>query len=581
MKKIITYLLLFALLMGSLASFSFVSAYGMYYSGGSGTEEDPYLISTEDDIFELHYALKTDLSLWYTKYYYKLTNDIETNYDLYVDSCTDEYSTSSFQWANKNREYYKNRLVPIYWDLHGTATRHNPCVYSFEIRPDKNQYYNKYFSDYYAGGEGFPDNVYKSESFWNAAFTGVFDGNGYTVKLKNGGCFFGFIENEAIIKNLTVEGEDAYLAFCLDGTSIVANCLATDSNNASGIEHNYGIVADGITEDGFAYMVTDNSEVYIGALVEFGDTVVIPETIEGMPMVGIGRNAFNYKDIDIESLYIHSGIMKILPGAFGYKIYGPDIVTIYYDGTESMLLGSFSSYDYRGAFAEKYNVVYADSVPIEGFALKNGVNTITLKEGQSFRLEYEYYPEKAKGYLSYSVKNNSIVSVSYGLITAKNAGETTVTVTAESGVKYTFTVKVIGCVGIGIESLPAKIHYGLRQPFDATGLSIVNLYNDDSSVECTEYSLSSFNPLQRGVQTITVTSGSYKTSFEVFVSDALLGDIDLDGKVTGIDSNYMKRTMAGEMQVEEKTDRFFACDMNGDGVINALDSALLRRAIAG
>ena len=156
-----------------------------------------------------------------------------------------------------------------------------------------------------------------------------------------------------------------------------------------------------------------------------------------------------------------------------------------------------------------------------------------------------------------------------------------VTATAESGVTYEFTVKVLGCEGIAVVSLPYKVNYGLRQSLDLTGLVVEKLYNDGNREETTEYTVSGYNALKKGVQTVTVTYNTFTATFEVFLSDALLGDIDLDGKVTGIDSNYMKRTMAGEMQVEEKTDRYFACDMNGDGAINALDSALLRRTIAG
>ena len=35
------------------------------------------------------------------------------------------------------------------------------------------------------------------------------------------------------------------------------------------------------------------------------------------------------------------------------------------------------------------------------------------------------------------------------------------------------------------------------------------------------------------------------------------------------------------MTPEEQTDEFFVCDLNGDGAINAIDSALLRRKLAG
>ncbi len=577
MKRIVSYLLVALIVFGILNSYSFVTAAeDTPYSGGSGTEDDPYLISTEKDIIELRGAMRTDPSLWYTKYYYKLTNDIETSYDLYVNSCTTDYNTSSFRQARENDEYFLNRLVPIYKDIDGEAGRHNMCDHAFDIISDRNGYSNSYFYRY--GGEGYPSVVNNISYYWNAAFTGVFDGNGYSIKLKKKGYFFGFIENEAMIKNLTIEGEEASLAYCLDETSLIANCSTKNSHDREVIANEYGLVVEDITENGIAYTITENSEIYISALLGFGDTVVIPETIDGMPVVGIRDKAFTFKKVDIESLYIHKGIMDIETYAFGYNNSGACIGTIYYDGTKSMLSKIFYSEINASSIASRYNVVYSNNALIEGFALKNAEDTITLMVGESFRPEYEVYPDNGRGWFTYSFENYSIVSEKKGLIKGEKAGETMVTVTSESGVEYSFKVKVIGMTGISVEKLPDKIYYGLRQTFDATGLEVDKVYNDGTSAECTDYTISSYNALKKGIQTITVTYEDCSATFDVFVSDATVGDVNMDGSISPIDSNYLKRIIVGNMSAEAYTDEYFVCDMNGDGDINSIDSALLKKS---
>ncbi len=60
-------------------------------------------------------------------------------------------------------------------------------------------------------------------------------------------------------------------------------------------------------------------------------------------------------------------------------------------------------------------------------------------------------------------------------------------------------------------------------------------------------------------------------------SSFLPGDIDNDGKISAMDSNLLKRIVAGATSAEE----LLSADVNGDGTVNAIDSNILRRTIAG
>ncbi len=585
MKKIISLIVLCSLIFGALGSFSYISAATSPYSGGSGTENDPYLISTERDIRNLRKNIINDSSLWKEKYYYKLTNDIETDEVFSPLYMTDEYEWNAFV----EYDYKKDTGVPVYevyelWYISMEGQYGDILSDVFVYQEDKDDYDHPLFG---GGYDLFPESYreyYRKRggSYRNAAFTGVLDGNGYTVKYTGDGFLFGFVENGALIKDLTIESENASFAYCVDQKSVLANCNFNNSADDNGVEHNYGLEVDGITDDGIAYVVTDDLSIHIKAFIGCGDDVVIPESINGMNVTGISERAFVRKKSKFNSVYIPRGISWIASDAFITNGYSADIGTIYYNGTEKELgkafSGGYSGSAYR-TFKNQYEIVF-NSIPVEGIILSGGEESITLDVGESFVANYEIYPENAHGVVTYSA-SNSCVSISGKTIKGVRAGEATVTITAESGVSYSFTVKVIGCVGIEVARLPDKVNYSTRQPLDITGIVINKVYNDGTKVETESFTCSGYNALKKGVQTITVTSGSYTTQFQVYTSDATVGDIDLDGNVTGMDSNLMRRTVSGAISPEEKTDEFFVCDLNGDGDINAMDSALLRRSLAG
>ena len=100
-------------------------------------------------------------------------------------------------------------------------------------------------------------------------------------------------------------------------------------------------------------------------------------------------------------------------------------------------------------------------------------------------------------------------------------GEQTVRVSYE-GRSATFKVNVIDdrvkLTGIEITALPAKTEYLKGEDFDPTGLKIVASYTDGTSKEINGYTLSKFNKLKLGTQTITVTYEGFTTTFNVSVA---------------------------------------------------------------
>ena len=76
-----------------------------------------------------------------------------------------------------------------------------------------------------------------------------------------------------------------------------------------------------------------------------------------------------------------------------------------------------------------------------------------------------------------------------------------------------------GLNGIRIGSLPAKLAYEEGEELVTTGLTVFATYNDGSELELTaaDYTVTGYNPLKRGVQTVTVSYQGFTATFTVTV----------------------------------------------------------------
>ena len=248
MKKLLSLLLFFALLVGALSAFSVVFASDTPYSGGSGTEDDPYLISTSDDIKELYDNIEADPDLWLTKYYYKLTNDITTPYSispLYYDKYYHSFKETNsdegliyekYELWQSFRDYYDEEDIKI-------GVTFNP---SGEIRKDHPDWINSSFS----GSDLFTDSIFEYYKYAgkhrSVAFTGEFDGNGHTITLTSDKFLFGTLEREAVVKNLTIKGANASLVYGIDKNCTVKNIIVDVEAPviySNFINYNYGTIA--------------------------------------------------------------------------------------------------------------------------------------------------------------------------------------------------------------------------------------------------------------------------------------------------------------------------------------------------
>lgn len=85
----------------------------------------------------------------------------------------------------------------------------------------------------------------------------------------------------------------------------------------------------------------------------------------------------------------------------------------------------------------------------------------------------------------------------------------------------------------------------------------------------------------RNAMVVGSNNVSFVNAAVVYTKDILIGDVDGDGKLTGMDSNMIKRMAVIEMGFEAGSPAPFAADVNGDTTISSIDTNLLKRMIAG
>lgn len=190
---------------------------------------------------------------------------------------------------------------------------------------------------------------------------------------------------------------------------------------------------------------------------------------------------------------------------------------------------------YAETFANEGGFTFKDSsIPVEGIILKDGVENVTLDVGETYRAEFEVYPEDANDVITLTA-NNSNVTINGHDVYARYAGDTVITATSSSGLTYQFSVHIRSIKGIEVITNPTKTTYIMGEEFDKTGMVVQVNYYDGSSKIVDDYTISGFDSSVEGTNTVTVKWMSstsqilttYSTTFTVNI-------VDPTPKLTGI-----------------------------------------------
>ena len=238
MKRLISVLLCTALVFGLLSIFP-VKTYA--FSGGSGTEDDPYLISTAQDLYELRNNIKVEPLFWLKKQHYKLTADITFNGSIsllnkksgYGFHCFEETTytlqssvfNASVDDLEKWYDDYKEQCGYLYSSSWTEGWWGGLECFGYDCLSTASSI--KTLNSIYPGEDIGYGKVYYKELYRKIPFVGIFDGNGHTITTS--GYLFGFVEDGAVVKNLTVKGDKAGIAYSVSEDSTVSGCTL-DSN---------------------------------------------------------------------------------------------------------------------------------------------------------------------------------------------------------------------------------------------------------------------------------------------------------------------------------------------------------------
>ncbi len=108
----------------------------------------------------------------------------------------------------------------------------------------------------------------------------------------------------------------------------------------------------------------------------------------------------------------------------------------------------------------------------------------------------------------------------------------------------------------------------------------VNLVTGDYYIGLNENADDYFD-FVNGKADITTSAKVIKDEPTPSPAEYLVGDINSDGKVNGLDSSILARYIASWDNYESKIKNMKAADINGDGNVNGLDSSILSRHMAG
>ena len=128
---------------------------------------------------------------------------------------------------------------------------------------------------------------------------------------------------------------------------------------------------------------------------------------------------------------------------------------------------------------------------------------------------------------------------------------------------------------IWIATKPVQREYRLGERLDFSGMVVKATYSNGDSKVVSNYTIDKKIADTVGVQTVTVTFGGKKATFDITVY--VPGDANGNGEVDDGDVKLLQRYVGGQsVQIDSRS-----ADVTGDGTVDGEDAILLQRYLAG
>ena len=181
--------------------------------------------------------------------------------------------------------------------------------------------------------------------------------------------------------------------------------------------------------------------------------------------------------------------------------------------------------------------VTSGTVSVTGVTLSS--STLSMTVNQTAQLTATVNPNNATNKsVTWSTSNNNVASVVNGLVTAKAAGNATITVTTADGGKTATCVVTVSDVtlsSISLRTMPSKTSYYVGQTLDTTGLTLTATFSNSTwMVISNAYTCSPMTLTTAGTQQIAVSYGGKTVYFNVTVLQIALSYIEINTSPSAI-----------------------------------------------
>ncbi len=340
-----------------------------------------------------------------------------------------------------------------------------------------------------------------------------------------------------------------------------------------------------IPDDGSVTSIGDSAFNYCVTLL----SITIPESV-----TSIGYSAFE-NCRSLKSISIPVGITKIVELTFNGC---ESLTTVYYGGSESEWNNVFISTNNLPLLNAE--IVFAEDDDPFSYEINNGVVTITGYTGSESGIvipsEIEGYPVAMIGNWAF-FENSTITGVllpdtiTYIGDNAFCGCSNLVSVNIPAGVTYIGNQAFQYCRSLTSITVPERIaniksnvFYGCSKLSTVTIHKNVTTIGEGAFDNCSALAVVYYNGSREEWYSVSVGSGndSLLNANIIFAEgepDIVIGDINGDGMISAMDMNLAKRLVSGT--VTATPEQIKAADMNGDGVFNGFDTNILMRVVSG
>ena len=428
MKKVVSILISISLILMSVPAFAI---------SGSGTEANPYLISSASDILRIHNDLDG---------YYKLTADInmqgieyEPVGNEYEGAFTGTIDGNGHTISNLNINLPENKYVGLVGFLEGTVknlnlNNVNACGYNYiggiaGYAEEGSKIYN-------CSVTGTISDIYKILRPYVGGITG--HNNGTITDCSNRG----FVHDNS--------GLDIVGGIAGSNSGIITDCvnsgeISNSKHSAGGITgYNSGTITDcsnsGDISDGWP----------AGAIVASNNNGKVSNCISVSLVKGNETHYVSNKIITLSAATLHCGTRCTMP----IELYEYDrdrltwvssnnsVATVDQNGVVTGVMVGTATITATTTKGISTSATVTVTAPVStGITLNN--ESVSLQKGYTYRLIATLTPSDSQDAITWSTSNSNYVSVSSdGIITANRVGAATITATSTSGKKAYCVVNV-------------------------------------------------------------------------------------------------------------------------------------------